>query len=76
MAAPTPDPATEGDKPAADTSPGGTDEMRKRYLDALERKHANSGTGTASGSGEPGVKKPGGTGPAKSQRTFRRKSGG
>lgn len=52
------------------------DELRERYREALGRKHGHgAGTdGTAGSAGKGG--RPGGSGPAKSQRTFRRKSGG
>lgn len=50
------------------------DDMRKRFQDALERKK-NASHATATGAGGAGDKGHGGSGPAKAQRTFRRKSG-
>jgi len=50
----------------------GTDD-RAKFREALARKHGNSGTG---GGGTGGSKVGSAHGPAKAQRTFRRKSGG
>ncbi len=65
----------------ADTSDTGsdapeTDDMRKRFQEALERKKQASHATGAAGAGGDGGKGHGGSGPAKAQRTFRRKSGG
>jgi Family of unknown function (DUF5302) len=52
------------------------DELHRRFREALDRKRKRS-SGGASGSTEDQSGKPHGTtGPAKQQRTFRRKSGG
>ncbi len=52
------------------------DAARRRFREALERKKGRAG-GDAGAASEGGSAKPhGASGPAKSQRTFRRKSGG
>ena len=52
------------------------DELHRRFREALDRKR-NRATDGVDGSGEDQSGKPhGSTGPAKQQRTFRRKSGG
>ena len=58
-----------------DQEPAPQDELRSRMREALERKKAQR---HASSSGGPGddAKSHGGSGPAKAQRQFRRKSGG
>ncbi|MDP9417928.1 MAG: DUF5302 domain-containing protein [Actinomycetota bacterium] len=60
-----------------DSSDSSPDEAaRQRFREALERKKGRAGGGGGAAA-EGGAAKPhGGSGPAKSQRTFRRKSGG
>ena len=65
-----------GDTPAdtrADT-PTGDDQMRERFRAALDRKHAQQAAAGGGSGDQPGGAHPH-TGPAKTQRTFRRKSG-
>lgn len=50
------------------------DEMRRRYLEALEHKKAGHGSGAAGRGGD--AKASGATANATTQRMFRRKSGG
>lgn len=52
------------------------DEQRKRFREALERKHGSAGGGGRGGAHGPGGPSLGATANAKTQRTFRRKSGG
>jgi Family of unknown function (DUF5302) len=52
------------------------DELHRRFREALDRKKSRSTAGSG-GAGDDQTAKPHGTsGPAKQQRTFRRKSGG
>lgn len=54
----------------------GTDDVRRQFQEALTRKSGRGhGTTTGGSGGGPAVPH-GGSGPAKAQRTFRRKSGG
>ena len=52
------------------------DELHRRFREALDRKRKDASTGGAASGDEQGGKLHGSTGPAKQQRTFRRKSGG
>ncbi len=52
----------------------GGDELRRRFREALEQKRAGGGK-TDGKAGEPPEKSHGASGPAKTKRTFRRKSG-
>ncbi len=52
-----------------------SDAMRRQFREALARKHGHGAVG-ASGAGGDGGKPHQASGPAKAQRTFRRKSGG
>lgn len=53
------------------------DEVKRKFREALERKRgSHSDAGSAGGSKDPNKIHGGAHGPAKSQRTFRRKSGG
>jgi hypothetical protein len=80
---------TENEKPAEDVTETGTDEAetdepvedvfagddpKAKFREALARKHGSSGTGGNEAGG--GSKVGSAHGPAKAQRTFRRKSGG
>jgi hypothetical protein len=49
------------------------DDNKRKFREALERKKANSGNGSAPATG--GNKQPRSHGPAESRREFRRKSG-
>ena len=62
---------TTGD--AADTAPD-LDETKRKFREALERKHQARGDGQGTG-GRDGSKINGAHGPAASRRSFRRKSG-
>ena len=66
-------PAGETDSTAAPAIESGDDAMRRRYREALERKH---GGGPGSGGGHSGPKAAAPTSNDKTKRTFRRKSGG
>ena len=78
------DPNESASEPTVDHSNGAApvtsaanpdeDETKRRYREALERKK-NKGTGSAAGSGE-ASKSGGATQNSKTQRMFRRKSGG
>ena len=52
------------------------DELHRRFREALDRKRNRSAVGGAGSGDDQGAKPHGTTGPAKQQRTFRRKSGG
>jgi Family of unknown function (DUF5302) len=52
------------------------DELHRRFREALDRKRNRSTSGAAGSGEDQGAKSHGTTGPAKQQRTFRRKSGG
>jgi hypothetical protein len=66
-------PSESAPAPAQNTTTTSTDdEMRQRYREALERKHAG-GPGAAGGHNGPKDAAP--TSNAKTKRTFRRKSG-
>ena len=62
----------ETDEPVEDVFAG--DDPKAKFREALARKHGNSGTGAGEAGG--GSKIHSAHGPAKAQRTFRRKSGG
>jgi Family of unknown function (DUF5302) len=68
-------------EPAAEAQPGSgdpkpdLDEMKRKFREALDRKHGAHATGNAEGTQETG-KVHGSHGPAASRRSFRRKSGG
>lgn len=80
-ATPPPEPA-EAPTTASDAVPAPVegsspqDQLRERYLAALDRKHGRASGQGGSGSGGSGARPSAGSGPAKAQRTFRRKSGG
>ncbi len=52
------------------------DAARERFREALQRKQARAGGGGGAATDGGAAKPHGASGPAKSQRTFRRKSGG
>ncbi len=54
----------------------GEDTLRRRYREALDRKIGKSGGGGRSGAHGPDSESMSATASAKTQRTFRRKSGG
>ncbi len=61
--------------PPAEAAPAAEDDVKRRFREALERKHGQHGDG-AGGQGREGGKGAGRShGPARTQRTFRRKSG-
>ena len=64
-------------KPTSDDNPAdeGADDLRRQFREALDRKHGHGAVGDTSG-GELGHQPHHASGPAKAQRTFRRKSGG
>ncbi len=62
----------ETEEPAEDVFAG--DDPKAKFREALARKHGNSGKGGGEAGG--GSKVGSAHGPAKAQRTFRRKSGG
>jgi hypothetical protein len=69
-----------GDETSAETqadpgAPEQTDDLRRQFREALDRKHGHGSVGDVKG-GESGGKPHHASGPAKAQRTFRRKSGG
>jgi hypothetical protein len=51
------------------------DELHRRFREALDRKRKSGAAGGGASGDEQGGKPHGTTGPAKQQRTFRRKSG-
>ncbi|MBA3620634.1 MAG: DUF5302 domain-containing protein [Acidothermales bacterium] len=53
----------------------GGDDLRRRFREALEQKRAGGGKTDSKAGGEPSEKSHGASGPVKSKRTFRRKSG-
>ena len=55
-------------------SKGADDDVKRRFREALDRKHAHGGRDVAGGSGGSGVHDA--HGPARAQQMFRRKSGG
>ena len=65
--------ATDDDTPAEKA--GDSDDMRRQFREALQRKHGHGAVGAGGPDGEAG-KPHHASGPAKAQRTFRRKSGG
>lgn len=69
----TSSPTGETDGTVAPMTESDDDAMRRRYREALERKH---GGGPGSGGGHSGPKAAAPTSNDKTKRTFRRKSGG
>ena len=68
---------SESSGPTADGDEATPDQqLRRRYLEALDRKHGRAPGQAGGGTGEAGARTSAGSGPAKAQRTFRRKSGG
>ncbi len=65
-------PEVENEEPAEDVFAG--DDPKAKFREALARKHGNAGTGAGEAGGSSKVGSA--HGPAKAQRTFRRKSGG
>jgi hypothetical protein len=62
----------------ADAAPepaGSEEEMKRRFREALERKRAKQADANAARDGKGAGKVHGGQGPARSQRSFRRKTG-
>jgi hypothetical protein len=55
--------------------PQESDDVRRRFKEALERKQRQGRSSSGAGDAAGGPKAHGGSGPAKAQRTFRRKSG-
>jgi hypothetical protein len=63
--------------PAADAAPGDAqDELKRRFREALDRKRGRETEANAADEGRDPSKIHGAHGPAKSKRSFRRKSGG
>ena len=62
--------------PENDDVAAGQDEVRRRFKEALERKHGGPAGSSAEDGARKGPSLHSSTGPAKQQRTFRRKSGG
>jgi len=60
------------DAKGGDNSPG--DDVKRKFREALDRKHAHGGTDVSDHSGRSKVHDA--HGPAKAQQMFRRKSGG
>jgi Family of unknown function (DUF5302) len=60
---------------AAGEPSGPEDDVRRKFREALERKRGRSGTGSGGSEGKDPSKIHEAHGPAKSQRSFRRKSG-
>jgi len=58
-------------------APAASDDVKRRFKEALDRKQGRHADGTAAGEGGDRAKVHGGAhGPAQQQRQFRRKSGG
>ena len=68
------EPAEAGDATAEETAAPDLDETKRKFREALERKHQAHNDGQAKG-GRDGSKINGAHGPAASRRNFRRKSG-
>lgn len=66
--------AQEAAAPAAETEDPGLDETKRKFREALERKHQAHSEGQGKGGKDSG-KISGAHGPAASRRNFRRKSG-
>src|SRR5579859_2619878 len=64
----------EAAAPAAEAAAAGLDETKRKFREALERKHQARGEGQGKGGKDAG-KISGAHGPAASRRNFRRKSG-
>jgi hypothetical protein len=61
----------------AGSEPGGPeDDVRRKFREALDRKRGQHADKSAGGEGKDPSKIHGAHGPARSQRSFRRKSGG
>ena len=75
QAAPAPDaPSQEGTAKAGEPAKPDLDETKRKFREALERKHQAHNEGQGKG-GKDGGKISGAHGPAASRRNFRRKSG-
>jgi Family of unknown function (DUF5302) len=61
---------------ADSTPPKDADDVRRKFREALDRKHEHDRGTSGGGSEEPPDRFHGAHGPAASRRTFRRKSGG
>jgi hypothetical protein len=61
---------------AASERAGSEEEMKRKFRDALERKRAKQTDANAARGGEDAGKVHGAQGPARSRRSFRRKTGG
>jgi hypothetical protein len=62
----------------ADAAPepaGSDEEMKRRFREALERKRAKQSDANAASNGKDAGKVHGGNGPARNQRSYRRKTG-
>ena len=70
-AAPEPDGSEDAPEPD-----GSEDETRRKFREALERKHANDADANATRGGQDAGKIHGARGLARSRRSFRRKTGG
>ena len=68
------EPAEAGEATAEETATPDLDETKRKFREALERKHQAHNDGQAKG-GRDGSKINGAHGPAASRRSFRRKSG-
>ena len=66
--------ATNDETPTGEAAEG-SDDMRKQFREALQRKAGHGAVGGSGAAGD-GGKPHHASGPAKAQRTFRRKSGG
>ena len=66
--------ASPAPEPAAEPEP--EDDVRKRFREALDRKRGDHADRAAAGEGRDPSKIHGAHGPARSRRSFRRKSGG
>jgi Family of unknown function (DUF5302) len=69
-------PADTADDAGTDDGTAGTDDVKRRFREALERKRDKQGDGASAGDGGDHTKVHGAHGPAHMQRQFRRKSGG
>ncbi|MFB7333060.1 hypothetical protein FNH09_00490 [Streptomyces adustus] len=75
-------PSREGAEPADTESPdlapdeGGQDDLKRKFREALARKRAQQGDAAELAANSGASKVRGAHGPAASQRSFRRKSGG
>lgn len=69
-----PEQTQDPDSPDVRSADKRSDDVRERMREALERKKARQ-HGTSAGGGGDDAKSHGGSGPARAQRTFRRKAG-